>query len=158
MFLWFEDMKKDQRKVIEDLSTFLKHPLTTSQTDSLVDHLKFENMKANPNANPMTGMEIESAGNFFRKGEVSLFSVKTKNKLFVFKIPNKEAACFRNSSGIESFQGDPFVLKCAFALAFYYRKMLFCSISLLCLNPTISGWELEEVFHGGESGRVGELD
>ena len=79
MFLWFEDMKKEQRKVIEDLSTFLKHPLTTSQTDSLVDHLKFENMKANPNANPMTGMEIESAGNFFRKGEVSVFSVKTKN-------------------------------------------------------------------------------
>lgn len=63
-------MKKDQRKVIEDLSVFLKHPLTGSQTDSLVDHLKFENMKANPNANPMVGMEMESAGNFFRKGEV----------------------------------------------------------------------------------------
>jgi len=70
MFLWFEDMKKDQRKVIEDLITFLKHPLTDSQKDSLVDHLKFENMKANPNANPMVGMEMESAGNFFRKGEV----------------------------------------------------------------------------------------
>jgi len=69
-FLWFEDMKKDQRKVIEDLSTFLKQPLTADQTDSLVDHLKFENMKANPNANPKAGMELESAGNFFRKGEV----------------------------------------------------------------------------------------
>ena len=74
MFVWFEDMKKDQRKVIEDLITFLKHPLTASQTDSLVDHLKFENMKANPNANPMAGMEMESAGNFFRKGEVSIFT------------------------------------------------------------------------------------
>jgi len=52
------------------LSAFLKHPLTADQTDSLVDHLKFENMKANPNANPMVGMEMESAGNFFRKGEV----------------------------------------------------------------------------------------
>ena len=80
MFLWFEDMKKDQRKVIEDLSVFLKHPLTASQTDSLVDHLKFENMKANPNANPMVGMEMESAGNFFRKGEVMFFSVKTKKQ------------------------------------------------------------------------------
>ena len=74
MFLWFEDMKKDQRKVIKDLSVFLKHPLTSSQMDSLEDHLKFENMKANPNANPMAGMELESAGNFFRKGEVRLSS------------------------------------------------------------------------------------
>ena len=69
-FLWFEDMKKDQRKIVEDLSNFLDHPLTPSQMDSLVDHVKFESMKANPNANPMVGMEIESAGNFFRKGEV----------------------------------------------------------------------------------------
>ena len=86
MFLWFEDMKKDQRKVIEDLITFLKHPLTASQTDSLVDHLKFENMKANPNANPMAGMEMESAGNFFRKGEVSipLTWSKLKTKILNF--------------------------------------------------------------------------
>ena len=84
MFLWFEDMKKDQRKVIKDLSVFLKHPLTSSQMDSLEDHLKFENMKANPNANPMVGMEMESAGNFFRKGEVkSFFQSKLKT--------NKEA-------------------------------------------------------------------
>ena len=72
-FLWFEDMKKDQRKIVEDLSNFLDHPLTPSQMDSLVDHVKFESMKANPNANPMVGMEIESAGNFFRKGEVRIF-------------------------------------------------------------------------------------
>ena len=77
-FVWFEEMKKDQRKVVEDLSAFLKHPLTAAQTDSLVEHLKFENMKANPNANPMAGMEVESAGNFFRKGEVSFFSSGAK--------------------------------------------------------------------------------
>ena len=77
-FLWFEDMKKDQRKVIKDMSAFLKHPLTTDQMDALVEHLKFENMKANPNANPKAGMELESAGNFFRKGEVIFF-------LFCFK-------------------------------------------------------------------------
>ena len=84
-------MKKDQRKVIEDLSAFLKHPLTASQKDSLVDHLKFENMKANPNANPMVGMEIESAGNFFRKGEVSaVFSVKTKTNYLSSKSQTKK--------------------------------------------------------------------
>ena len=117
MFLWFEDMKKEQRKVIEDLSIFLKHPLTTSQTDSLVDHLKFENMKANPNANPMTGMEIGSAGNLFRKGEVSVFSVKTKTNYLSSKSQTKK---LRASEIVlvlnECFQGDPSVLKCAFAL------------------------------------------
>ena len=77
-FLWFEDMKKDQRKIVEDLSNFLDHPLTPSQMDSLVDHVKFESMKANPNANPMVGMEIESAGNFFRKGEVRTFACLLK--------------------------------------------------------------------------------
>ena len=108
MFLWFEDMKKDQRKVIEDLSVFLKHPLTASQTDSLVDHLKFENMKANPNANPMAGMEMESAGNFFRKGEVKSFQSKLKT--------NKEAR-FRNSSGIELLEEDPSMLICKCSIA-----------------------------------------
>ena len=120
MFLWFEDMKKDQRKVIEDLSVFLKHPLTASQTDSLVDHLKFENMKANPNANPMVGMEMESAGNFFRKGEVKSFQSKLKT--------NKEAS-FRNSSGIELLEEDPFMLICK------------CSIAAaLKVHGKVSGW------------------
>ena len=81
-------MKKDQRKVIEDLSAFLKHPLTADQTDSLVDHLKFENMKANPNANPMVGMEMESAGNFFRKGEVKVFSGKS-NYILIFSLKSQ---------------------------------------------------------------------
>ena len=68
-------MKKDQRKVVEDLSAFLNHPLTVSQKDSLVHHIAFEDMKANPNANPLEGMQRESgpmqrAETFFRKGEV----------------------------------------------------------------------------------------
>ena len=78
-FVWFEDMKKDQRKVVDDLSAFLNHPLTNSQKDSLVDLIAFENMKTNPNANPLEGMQRESgpmqkAETFFRKGEVGLFN------------------------------------------------------------------------------------
>jgi len=69
-FLWFEDMKKDQRSIIEDLCVFLDHPLTSSQVDKLVDHLKFDNMKNNPNANPHAGLDIQAEGTFFRKGEV----------------------------------------------------------------------------------------
>jgi len=64
-FLWFEDMKKNQRKIIEELCDFLQHPLSEEQVETLVDHLKFDNMKANKNANPMPTND-----NFFRKGEV----------------------------------------------------------------------------------------
>jgi len=67
-FLWFEDMKKEQRKIIEDLCVFLNHPLTPEQVDTLVDHLKFDNMKMNPNANPTAGMNLKS--DFMRKGQV----------------------------------------------------------------------------------------
>jgi len=67
-FLWFEDMKKDQRQIIEDLSVFLNHPLTTELVDQLVDHLKFDNMKVNPSANPTAGMNLKS--DFMRKGQV----------------------------------------------------------------------------------------
>ena len=89
-FLWFEDMKKDQRKILEDLSNTLDHPLTPSQMDSLVDHVKFESMKANPNANPMVGMEIESAGNFFRKGEVRTFCLSSYRHKYEMKRKYKQ--------------------------------------------------------------------
>merc|ERR1712115_43858 len=65
-FLWYEDMKRDQRKVIEDLCEFLEHPLNTTQIESLIPHLQFDNMKANVNAYPSPGCPR----NFLRKGEV----------------------------------------------------------------------------------------
>lgn len=71
-FLWFEDMKKDQKSVIEDLCQFLNHPLSTEQIDALVSHVDFENMSKNPMANPMSGLTYKpkSEGQFMRKGEV----------------------------------------------------------------------------------------
>ena len=63
-FLWFEDMKREQRKVIRELSTFLEVSLTEDQLADLDDHVKFENMKKNSMANPC-GKE-----GFFRKGIV----------------------------------------------------------------------------------------
>jgi estrone sulfotransferase len=65
-FLWFEEMKKDQRGVIEELCTFLEHPLTPSQVDGLVEHVKFDTMKKNPHADPTGGLKPD----FMRKGEV----------------------------------------------------------------------------------------
>jgi len=71
-FLWFEDMKKNQKEVIEDLCVFLNHELTPTQVDSLVEHLRFDNIKKNMAVNPTIGLKLDGkdGGNFMRKGQV----------------------------------------------------------------------------------------
>ena len=70
-FLWFEDMKKDQKAAIRDLCDFLDHPLSEGQMDQLVDYINFENMKKNPNATPVAGVKLpETTPDFMRKGKV----------------------------------------------------------------------------------------
>ena len=69
-FLWFKDMKFNQRGVIEELSQFLDHPITAKTIDFLENHLKFDNMRKNPKVNPTAGLNLKS--DFMRKGEVSL--------------------------------------------------------------------------------------
>ena len=71
-FVWFEDMKRDQKAVIEELCDFLQHPLTEDLVDRLCDHVKFENLKKNPYVNPSASNEFPSKDkkNFMRKGEV----------------------------------------------------------------------------------------
>ena len=70
-FLWYEDMKEDQMGVIEDLCTFLHHPLSAEQKETLVDHVKFSNMKKNPNTNPTAGVDLPPGKpDFIRKGQV----------------------------------------------------------------------------------------
>lgn len=67
--IWYEDMKKDQEGAINELCEFLEHPLSSSQVQDLVNHLKFENMKKNPNVN--ISLKIpDPKGNFMRKGKV----------------------------------------------------------------------------------------
>jgi len=77
-FLWFKDMKLNQRGVIEELSQFLDHPVTATTIDLLENHLKFDNMKNNPKVNPTTGLNLKS--DFMRKGQVgdwkNFFSVE----------------------------------------------------------------------------------
>lgn len=68
-FLWYEDMKRDQRGVIRDLCKFLEHPLTELQMSRLEEHLKFDNMKKNPNMDPTAGLDWHG-GDFMRKGQV----------------------------------------------------------------------------------------
>ena len=75
-FLWFEDMKADQRPAIEELCRFLEHPLTPTQVDSLLDHVSFDNMKKNPAANPTAGIKLLNDGSFMRKGKVGVLIEK----------------------------------------------------------------------------------
>ena len=71
-FMWFEDMKKDQKGVIKELCDFLDHPLPEDLMDRLCDHVKFENMKKNPHANPSGALHLlgNKDKSFMRKGEV----------------------------------------------------------------------------------------
>ena len=70
-FLWFEDMKVDQKKVIVELCSFLNHPLDDDQINRLVEHVKFENMKNNPWADPGHGLAPPGVDSkFMRKGQV----------------------------------------------------------------------------------------
>ena len=67
-FLWFEDMKKDQKTAIQSLCAFLEHQLSEDQIDKLEDYINFDNMKKNSNATPVAG--IQMPGEFLRKGKV----------------------------------------------------------------------------------------
>jgi len=76
LFLTFEEMKSDLGGVVDRVATFLGKSLTSKQKDDLLDHLSFDQMKANPAVNKddvlesvrlRTGME---KGQFLRKGQV----------------------------------------------------------------------------------------
>ena len=72
-FLWFEDMKKDTKAVIDELCDFLQHTLTEDKKGQLLEHVKFDNMKNNPNANPSAKFKSNNAPpkkDFMRKGQV----------------------------------------------------------------------------------------
>ena len=69
-FVWFEDIKINVKSVIEEICTFLDHPLSASQIEDLSEYLEFDNMSQNKMANPTAGMKHASTANFMRKGEV----------------------------------------------------------------------------------------
>ncbi|XP_072031501.1 sulfotransferase 1C4-like [Amphiura filiformis] len=52
LFIKFEDMKRDLRDVIEQVSDFLGYSLTKNQIDAIFHHCSFDNMKSNPMVNP----------------------------------------------------------------------------------------------------------
>ncbi|CAH0564168.1 unnamed protein product [Brassicogethes aeneus] len=73
LFMYYEDIVKFQKEAILKTAQFLEKPLTDSQVDKLVDHLKVDNFKKNDAVNkdykdfmPKHDIEIE----FVRKGKV----------------------------------------------------------------------------------------
>ena len=69
-FIWYEDLHKNKKAIINDLCDFLQHPLTTEKKIELEEYLQFENMKQNKNATPLAGIKWPTAqeGSAFRKG------------------------------------------------------------------------------------------
>lgn len=67
-FIWFEDMKTNQKRVIEEVCDFVQHPLSEKKIDELVEHLKVENVKKNPAINPPKSDHMRY--DFVRKGVV----------------------------------------------------------------------------------------
>ncbi|EFX82193.1 hypothetical protein DAPPUDRAFT_195649 [Daphnia pulex] len=72
LFLFFEDMKKDIRKEIRKMCSFLNKRLTDEQIERLVEHVKVDNFAKNKSVN--LTMEIESGlinegHSFVRKGK-----------------------------------------------------------------------------------------
>ena len=73
LFIFFEEMKADLRKVIDRVAKFLEVELTDDKINILLEHLNIKNFKNNPAVNNEIWKSFGMAkqdGNFIRKGEV----------------------------------------------------------------------------------------
>ena len=73
LFIYFEEMKRDLRKVIERVAKFLDKELSENDIQILLNHLDFKNFKNNSAVNNEVWKSFGLAkqeGSFIRKGEV----------------------------------------------------------------------------------------
>ena len=73
LFLFYENMKKNLKSVIGEVSQFLDTHLSEEQVNQLLDHLDIKNFRNNPAVNMEFFKEIghfHREGNFIRKGKV----------------------------------------------------------------------------------------
>ncbi len=81
LFMKYEDLRKDFRGQLENLSTYLGYELSPAVMDLIEEKTSFRNMKSSDFSNLH---EIEQLGEFFRKGKVGswgdLFTTEQSNR------------------------------------------------------------------------------
>jgi len=71
LFLWYEEVKKDQKKIIKDIMKHIDQKLTEEQIDTIDESMKFDNYKKKSSmTKPNNPMLHEGRGQFVRKGIV----------------------------------------------------------------------------------------
>jgi len=69
-FVWYEDMKKDTKRVVTELADFVNHPLSDTKIEELLHRISFDQMKKNPAANPASMLKLDEGKHFLRKGKI----------------------------------------------------------------------------------------
>ena len=69
-FVTYEEMKKDIRMVLQNLSKFLNKPLTDQLIHSIIEHTSFDHMKENKMVNYEAAVKENGDSKFMRKGQV----------------------------------------------------------------------------------------
>ncbi len=69
-FIWYEDMKKDIKKVIRELSEFLDIPLTEDQVQKLSETTNIDAMRKSAQDRSKDEKAKRMATGFYRKGVV----------------------------------------------------------------------------------------
>ena len=85
LFIFFEDMKKNQKAIIDKVCKFLECSLTQAEIEKLLEHLDFKNFKKNDavNMKPQKGTvpdKVRENFNFIRKGQVGDWMNHFKNQ------------------------------------------------------------------------------
>jgi len=70
LILWYEDMKRDQRGMIEKIKNHIQYDITEKQIDDLAEFMKFENYQKTSSMNKNERVKQQEKGQFIRKGIV----------------------------------------------------------------------------------------
>jgi len=69
-FFWYEEMKKDQKKILKEICNFINYNLSEEQIDRLDNFMKFDNFQKASASNKKNPNWKEGKGQFIRKGIV----------------------------------------------------------------------------------------
>ena len=73
-FIWFEDLKRDNRGKIKEIGQFLGHELKEEQLDTLCHSTNIDTMRSTKKNLGTNEKDKEYAEKFFRKGEIGNWS------------------------------------------------------------------------------------